>query len=681
MGKDGKDGEKRKSLGGTKEVQPRRSSTMNLARRGSVLESVAEGPSKRQSTPDSTSKTITQARRSSSSMQMQRGTRSSVDETGMKIAGASPKDPTPTVPRSTSILRPRNTAAAASSALPKYRPRSVAEQAPLKPSSPPRAGTRRKHDSSEEERDPNATCAFVMHTPMDKGNRPISPIPRRASKLVRSPPTTTLSNSPAKAIGRSQTSPFLASAASSPARPKKAAKGSTSPVNTKSGLPRLTESVRSTPQTPRTSTMTKLVTSRLDTSGRGSPSSLRMRDLAASPSPASRKAVGSNVLGKSLSQSTATTDRANDSPGSLVEGMSADSLEAGDVELMLAAIASPTAPTPAIPRLGSRMFAERPPETPTRSSSHGSQRSSLALSLYPPSPDVGNLSTVDEAQEEHSSGKKNMRSSIAAWEKLADLSVSLEASDVGGLLSEVSAPFFPMTPGLLSPSPSGMQLDPESPTPSTLPSPGGYASISQMLLPTVTPAPVLLRSRESPALDVHQLDSATATLLRLQLASMENLAKERLAQIHLLEDQLHASRESRRRDESELTEQVLQLEDRLKASLSSPSRESVNSMTTGDHSACRAALEERIWHAEAAQQQAVEEAVSRWNAEHIADRTRVHQSAALSAAARDAEHSWKHVLATAEGALEIIHSNRETLTVLLSNLDLWESQLSCSPCA
>ena len=98
-----------------------------------------------------------------------------------------------------------------------------------------------------------------------------------------------------------------------------------------------------------------------------------------------------------------------------------------------------------------------------------------------------------------------------------------------------------------------------------------------MLLPTVTPLPGPLHSHNlqrvpSSSSVMSSSESAAVTLLKLQLASMENLAKERLAQISKLEEQMHVLKESRKRDERELLTHVNELEQRLHETLTAQQR-------------------------------------------------------------------------------------------------------------
>ena len=67
--------------------------------------------------------------------------------------------------------------------------------------------------------------------------------------------------------------------------------------------------------------------------------------------------------------------------------------------------------------------------------------------------------------------------------------------------------------------------------------------------------------------EISEMDSATVTLLKLQLASVENIAKERLSQIQKMEEQMHILKERRKKDERELLTHVNDLEERLREAL------------------------------------------------------------------------------------------------------------------
>ncbi|KAI5119919.1 hypothetical protein M0805_000884 [Coniferiporia weirii] len=695
INKEGKDSERRKPTVGTrsKDVPARRASTIGFAKGGGALEPVLEGQSRNITSHDL--KTVTQPRRSSSSLQ--RAGRLSVDETGSKVTTTTSPQST-TLNHATAALRPRKTGAG--SALPKYRPKSViVEGLPRRSLSPIYAGTRRKHSSSEEDRDSSSlgtTCAHVVHSPMDKMSRPISPIPRRSSRTTPTVPSRDKPSPPRKEkVARN--SP----ATSTPPRPRKTQKPSSSPVVKKTGLPRPSArdgSPASSSDSPQTPTSAKNVASRylnVRTAGRESPSPLRSSAVLNGSTSSRRNAAKSFVDSESdSSQNTPTAAIVTKSSGGYSEGPGNDSVD--DVEFMLAEIASPSAPTPGIPRIKTSFQVTQPPETPSRPSLHP-QRSMLGLSLAPQNDTLPLPSPRKLSPDRRPTAERN---SMAAWEKLADLSVEINAAELGGgLITELD---LPSTPGMLSPSPSMMRLDSEqggreSPTPLTLPSPGGYASISQVLLPVVTPSPApVMHSLHSSDFfgDDQRMDSGTVTLLRLQLASVENLAKERLARITRLEEQMHVLKETRNREERELASHAADLEERLSEALAGREHDEEDTIRFGPlpsaeeaaeaHAACRDMLEDYVQQAEDSRREAVSAAIAEFSKREHAERAKlllqVEKRQQLTTVVRDAGKQWQNVRDVADGELEAIRTNRETLAVLRAGLDFFEAQIHISRC-
>lgn len=227
------------------------------------------------------------------------------------------------------------------------------------------------------------------------------------------------------------------------------------------------------------------------------------------------------------------------------------------------------------------------------------------------------------------------------------------------MLYDIPAPF---RSGAVSPAPSSLPDIPESPTLSSLPSPGGYGSISQVLLPDVTPSPAIHNGQRFAQLEP-DLDSSTVTFLRLQLASAENNAQEQLARIQSLEQQLQYTKEARLRDAEELARQISDLEEQVQGNLS---RETERVEYT-------ATLEEALTHAHTASESAVAEALKK--ASENAARTQQSTLAKmemrwnLAAAAVNAGSAWKDVRSAADAELEMIRANREMLAVLLAGLD------------
>jgi len=215
-----------------------------------------------------------------------------------------------------------------------------------------------------------------------------------------------------------------------------------------------------------------------------------------------------------------------------------------------------------------------------------------------------------------------------------------------------------------------MQLDVvlESPSLSAMPSPGGYASISHVLLPDVTPSPAVhSENRYASTPEIPAVDAAIVTLLRLQLASAENTAKERLYQLQSLEEQLHVSKESRLQETDELEKHVSFLEQQLRGAVEA--REKVNE----ERAAYTASLEDQLRHAEAFRDRAIEAAVAKVNAQtHASWRTTLQAEQRkweLSSVARSVATEWNAVHSLAEDELDSIKDHRHTLNVLLVGLD------------
>ncbi|KAG5220499.1 glycosyltransferase family protein [Salix suchowensis] len=161
--------------------------------------------------------------------------------------------------------------------------------------------------------------------------------------------------------------------------------------------------------------------------------------------------------------------------------------------------------------------------------------------------------------------------------------------------------------GRTSPSNSFLPDVPESPCLSSINSPSGYGSISQVLLPDVTPSPAV--HHYSPPARDRDLDGAAdaslVTLLRLQLAAAENTAKERLYQMQVMEKEIHTIKNTRRQDEENLTQQLDCLETNMREQLEARER------TECERQVYIASLELRLQQAGAAQSEAVDDAVAK----------------------------------------------------------------------
>jgi hypothetical protein len=152
-------------------------------------------------------------------------------------------------------------------------------------------------------------------------------------------------------------------------------------------------------------------------------------------------------------------------------------------------------------------------------------------------------------------------------------------------------------------------------------------------------------------------------MLRLQLASMENIAKERLTQITTLEAQLGAAKEARLREAAELAAQVSALEEQMHVSFEGRER-------AADE---RASLEEQLRGAAVAKELAVQGAVKKATEDvvrvKVAAEEAMRRKCEVIGAAGSAATSWESVRELAEGELEFVKAQRETLGFLLASLD------------
>lgn len=346
------------------------------------------------------------------------------------------------------------------------------------------------------------------------------------------------------------------------------------------------------------------------------------------------------------------------------ESNSEDSMEIDDVELLLAPVASLAAPTPAIPRICTTMqSSESGLQTPSRPSSLLPTRANLSyLSALPPSESSPALRPRGRRNDQN-------RGSIVSFDQFtADDSQIIVREDLEGRLADIAAPF---TPGYLSPNPSTIALDvPETPNLSALPSPSGYGSISQVLLPDVTPspavyhlAPIFETSVELPP----PTDSGTTTLLRLQIAQAESIAKERLSRLQELEEQLYVAKQCRVRETEELARQVSFLEQQLRTSVEARER------TDEERAAFTASLQDELRRVEARCADATQAGFERgqraaqlsWDAQ-LAN---VHKTWELSCMAQEAASLWSSVKNQADDERNNLRSAREVLNVFMGVLD------------
>ncbi|KAG7450151.1 uncharacterized protein BT62DRAFT_942857 [Guyanagaster necrorhizus] len=622
MNKEGKDGDKnaKKSL-----KESRRLSAVNMPVSSfRTANSSSPGP-KVSDTPDS--KTITRRRASVAS------------------ALQKPRDVTmaqsTVVTRSTS-LRPRPTT---SSGLPKYRPKSVTLDVGAKKAPSPVNPSRKRPSTSDKEED--LTTSDDTKKVAQKVSRPISPLPQRAALKANMSRTANVTP-PATPTKLRQTPPLKTSA-----RPNKiikvapAAAPSSSSSSTNSLVPR-------TPQTPKPST------SKLSSANKAHHSS------------SSRNSPHRSLNESPLARHSRQNSKANPpmpphagNMSHISEGGSDDGDEE-DVELLLAPVAVIDAPTPAMPRiLASRQ--RQAPETPSRSTFLPSLSDLSYASPQPPSND----SPASLRPQPISRGAP--RGSILSWEQLADeASRTLGEDEIQNMISDVPAPF---RSGTASPVSSTMHLElPESPCLSAMNSPGGYGSISQVLLPEVTPSPALHTRRQSrgPS-EVPVIDGAIVTLLRLQLESSEHIAKERRIQLQSLEEELHHVKDAHVHDVEQLALQVKHLEDQLRSSLEVRERSAIEqAMNIADlKSQLKKAHSSGGHNTTSRVQVAVEDSQNM-----ILRSERLKW--ARSSSAHVAAMRWTSVREFAEMELDVVKSDQEVLLLLLGELDLIHKQLAVS---
>ncbi|OCH88590.1 hypothetical protein OBBRIDRAFT_757851 [Obba rivulosa] len=636
--------EKEKMMKKTKEVASRRSSAINIGPPSSLRGLDKAAKKEKVATPEP--KTLSRTTKRLSAVKT--GATSSDEPSSSPAASpkASPKTAAPRV----STLRPRNSVA--NSGLPKYRPKSLLAEPAKKPPSPARPGVRRKANSSDDETEEDSKGKRVLEVDSSKKalNRAVSPMPRRGALKVNlsAAINVTPTNDKKTKSSALRTSPEPQNGSTS--RTSKTSRAAAAVSAIRSAIPRPPSSASSnssrTPRTPHSvDTVVMSPGSSPAKSNRGG-SPLRGSVVSPSGSPTRRLTTRRIVRGDSSGPSTPTP--------MLTEDDSTDSIEAQDVEFMLSSVASPTAPTPALPRL--RNFAER------SNDSH----STPSRSFFPSRAHLPHLSPV-LASNENSPFQlppPAERGSILSWDSLAAHSKNLGEDEFGNLLSEIPAPF---RPGAISPSPyltSTLNL-PDSPSLSALPSPAEYGSISQVLLPDVTPSPAVHATAQLFDTDFPAADAATVTLLRLQLAAAENRAREQVMQVELLQSELLNAKQARMRDAEELAKQISQLEEQVVGNL----------RVDDQRSEYIGSLEDQLRHAQASAEHAAEEA--RAQAQRAATAREQQGKWELTCAAREAGSAWSAVRDTAEGELEFVRANREMLAVLLTGLDHSQRLLLC----
>ncbi|KAF7320168.1 hypothetical protein MKEN_00801300 [Mycena kentingensis (nom. inval.)] len=613
--------------------------------------------SRRTTTPDQ--KTVTRRRVSAAAL------KATMEDQPPDAAPKQTEGASATVTRSAS-LRPRPGV----SALPKYRPRSIVGDAQLpKAPSPARAGVRRRLVSSDDEKD-EEEAASKAETAAEKSMRPISPLPQRAALKVN---LTSAINAASPPVGLAKSKAAPSKPKDTPSRPTKTVK--TAASATSSG-PRPSSSASSsssfTPRTPKSTNAKTPAARRADKAQSNSGSPLRDSPLRSqTDSPLARLSKKPSSQLRPPTPPSVSNENEVGNMSHISEANSEDE-DAEDVALLLAPVASLHAPTPAMPRtVSSRRQRKAPPQTPTRS-----QLPSRAnLSYLSPLPPAGD-SPPSLRPKPVNSGANVPRGSILSWEQLAEASRSLGQEEIAHMLSEMPAPF---RAGAISPPMSQHGHDvPESPCLSAMNSPGEFGSISQVLLPEVTPSPAVHANHSRLSMaekDLPAVDAAVVTLLRLQLASAESIGKERLFQMQAMEEEIHNLKQARMRDADELRKQVGDLEYELRGNLELRQR------ADEDRSAQIASLEDQLRDADASRvielDSVVEEtrATTRAEANAILKTEKAKTSAVWGA--RVAGTQWAFVKDFAESEMETIKGEREVLSALLTQLDVMRSAAIC----
>ena len=589
--------------------------------------------SKRTATPDS--KLVTRRRVSATHQ------RSSPDEQFVKPSD--PTTPQATNPARLSTLRPRNVNA--TSALPKYRPKSAIIES-TKPPSPVRAGTRRRLSSSEDEKK-EQTRPHSTVPPSEKTSRPISPLPHRAALRTNLTNSSSVNVAPSTPTKSKVVTPSNLKSSSS--RPTKMVKtGATSNPYPPSSASSSSLNPH-TPSTPKGSDIKGR--SGRDIPKLGSPNPSPGSSSRGSPSPLARRAR------KNPPSVASSFENVVGNMSHISEGDSED-IEADDVELLLAPIAALGAPTPAMPRVHkSRTHAA--PQTPTRLGLPS--RSNLSY-LSPLPPDSDEKSSSLRPSRRTPGSDRAARGSILSWEQLAsEASKTLGEDDLERMLSDIPAPF---RSGAVSPSLSSPVDGPASPSLSAIDSPHGNSSIAQVILnlPDITPSPAvhygLQQSRFSLSPDSSG-DSGTTTMLRLQLAAAEDKAKQDLSKVLGLEEEVHNLKQAHVHQMEEMQRQIAYLEAQARAA--------------DDRTLQATSLIEQLHIVQASHKQAIEEAVTRtqeslassYNHVLKAERSRYETNCSLQLAV----WSWNTVHETCEMELDVVRDDRAFLALFLTQLD------------
>lgn len=658
ISKDSKDNTKNTKK--AKESSSRRSSTLTShppprASMGEVRPP-SQVATKRVGTPDS--KMVTRRRVSGSSY-----ARSSSDEQHQPSV-QEPVTPQSGAQTKSSTIRPKNVNTS-SSALPKYRPKSVINDThPQKPPSPVKSGTRRRLSSSDDERK-EQDVSLPSVSSSEKKSRPISPLPQRAALKPNLHSITLMPSTPPKVKPINHPSP---GSRCSPSRPTKLVKTSASstvprPPSSSSSVASLHPNI--TPKSSKNATpKTSVIKSKfgLSRSGNDANKSSGMSSKTL-PSPYNRDSP-SPLSPHSRRTSKRTTPNSSVITGNMSHisevNSESDDSDLENVELLLAPVAAMGAPTPAMPRIHA-LKKRGNPQTPSRSRLPTREN----LSYVSPDPPGSNKLNSSLRSSVRPMNNEAARGSILSWEQLAaDASRTIDQDELGRMLADVPAPF---QSGAASPALSSQLGLPDSPALSVIDSPGGgYGSISQVLLPEVTPSPAVHgiqyhKYRLTPDASKSAVDSSTATLLKLQLASMENTAKERLVQIQAMEEEMHNLKQIHAYQIEEMQKQLQYMESQSRMTEERASNlfkreleDNLRQQRTTQEKAFQQTMMQLQEHARLSHQRSLDVERTRMTAE---------SSAKLAAS------SYGTVTSACEVELDLVRTDRATLTFLRAQVD------------
>ncbi|KAF8592059.1 hypothetical protein K439DRAFT_1626558 [Ramaria rubella] len=564
----------------------------------------------------------------------------------------SPNKPTekPSKPRASLTLRGLSSTfqpkpANPPSALPKLKHKPAAESVSL-----PRSGARKRLSGWDVDKAPNTAAEANKSSDDDADDddddfvnveRPISPLPRRVTRKNLLPVSLSLTPSTPPKRGNVLRKASSSSSSMSP-RAKKTAKTSATSASPVTRLqspqprPASVASNGSQRRTPMQSARKHTSTSspRATPSGRPVHRKSPFVDLSTTTNSDLELSPGNPFQLPKTSESSLMSPPL--SP--FLEGVSLDSIDAGDVSALLSTVISPVKPA-----AGPSQTLDVP-QTPARH-----------LQIFPKSgksfPPQTPVSTRND-----STLTTDPRQSILSLRQFLENSGDLEHL-LSQPLPSIFTPdarerllSFGFSPEVPPPFPSAV-LRPEPQTPCPASDGRSFTSISQVLFPSVA-AP--------------EEDRSAVEFLQMQLTAAENQRAERDTKIEALEKQLTMSREAREREAAELSTQVTDLEERLQELLNDREREAEKRASD---------LEERLRDKDTEWERNVAVAIAQVHQQSQADQDRLLNLERRKASIRSAASAWECAQEVACSELELIRANRRFVEVTLAGLDASMAQL------